>query len=244
MEEKNENVVEETTQETADQVEEVKQETTDQVEETNKPNINEDGDYVVDLSKPIENETKEDNADNSGVVAELENAESTQEQKEIQPEAEAQEETAVLEEITEDSTEEQIEEVEEKVEEAIAEAEATGKPLPENIQKLVDFMEETGGDINDYVKLNQDYTKLNDNDVVFEYYKQTKPHLTNEEINFLMEDTFNIDEDEDTDREIRRKKLAFKEQLPVLEATWTGKSPNTMKKLKLEVNLQKNNRKL
>ena len=201
MEEKNENVVEETTQDT-----------TQQVEETNKPNINEDGDYVVNLDKPIENETKEDNADDSGVVAEPENAEPTQEQKEIQPEAEAQEET-VLEEITEDTTEEQVAEVEEKVEEAIAEAEATGKPLPENIQKLINFMEDTGGDIQDYVKLNQDYSKLDDNDVVFEYYKQTKPHLTNDEINFLMEDTFKVDEEEDTDREIKRKKLAFKEQV-------------------------------
>ena len=201
MEEKNENVVEETTQDT-----------TQQVEETNKPNINEDGDYVVNLDKPIENETKEDNVDDSGVVAEPENAEPTQEQKEIQPEAEAQEET-VLEEVTEDTTEEQVAEVEEKVEEAIAEAEATGKPLPENIQKLINFMEDTGGDIQDYVKLNQDYSKLDDNDVVFEYYKQTKPHLTNDEINFLMEDTFKVDEEEDTDREIKRKKLAFKEQV-------------------------------
>ena len=201
MEEKNENVVEETTQDT-----------TQQTEETNKPNINEDGDYVVNLDKPIENETKEDNADDSGVVAEPENAEPTQEQKEIQPEAEAQEET-VLEEVTEDTIEEQVAEVEEKVEEAIAEAEATGKPLPENIQKLINFMEDTGGDIQDYVKLNQDYSKLDDNDVVFEYYKQTKPHLTNDEINFLMEDTFKVDEEEDTDREIKRKKLAFKEQV-------------------------------
>ena len=205
MEEKNENVVEETTQDTTEQVDESKFMSAD------------DPDVIkIDLNKPInqeENETKEDNADDSGVVAEPENAEPTQEQKEIQPEAEAQEETTVLEEVTEDNTEEQVAEVEEKVEEAIAEAEATGKPLPENIQKLIDFMEDTGGDINDYVKLNQDYSKLNDNDVVFEYYKQTKPHLTNDEINFLMEDTFKVDEEEDTDREIRRKKLAFKEQV-------------------------------
>ena len=100
MEEKNENVVEETTQDTAEQV-----------EETKKPNINEDGDYVVDLSKPIENETKEDNADDSGVAAEPENAESTEKQEEVQPEAEAQE-APVLEEITEDSTEEEVTEAE------------------------------------------------------------------------------------------------------------------------------------
>ena len=205
MEEKNENVVEETTQDTTEQVDESKFMSAD------------DPDVIkIDLDKPInqeENETKEDNADDSGVATEPENAEPTQEQKEIQPEAEAQEETTVLEEVTEDNTEEQVAEVEEKVEEAIAEAEATGKPLPENIQKLIDFMEDTGGDINDYVKLNQDYSKLDDNDVVFEYYKQTKPHLTSDEINFLMEDTFKVDEEEDTDREIRRKKLAFKEQV-------------------------------
>jgi len=220
MEEKNENVVEETTQDA-----------TQETKETNKPNINEDGDYVVNLNKPIENETKEDNADDSGVVAEPENAEPTQEQKEIQPEAEAQEET-VLEEVTEDIIEEKVAEVEEKVEEAIAEAEATGKPLPENIQKLIDFMEDTGGDINDYVKLNQDYSKLNDNDVVFEYYRQTKPHLTNDEINFLMEDTFKVDEEEDTDREIRRKKLAFKEQVASARSHLDGQKSKYYEEIK------------
>ena len=93
-------------------------------------------------------------------------------------------------------------------------------------------MEETGGDINDYVKLNQDYTKLNDNDVVFEYYKQTKPHLTNDEINFLMEDTFKIDEEEDTDREIRRKKLAFKEQVASARSHLDGQKSKYYKEIK------------
>ena len=224
MEEKNENVVEETTQDTTEQVDESKFMSAD------------DPDVIkIDLDKPInqeENETKEDNADDSGVVAEPENAEPTQEQKEIQPEAEAQEETTVLEEVTEDNTEEKVAEVEEKVEEAIAEAEATGKPLPENIQKLVDFMEDTGGDINDYVKLNQDYSKLDDNDVVFEYYKQTKPHLTNDEINFLMEDTFKVDEEEDTDREIRRKKLAFKEQVASARSHLDGQKSKYYEEIK------------
>ena len=221
MEEKNENVVEETTQDNVTKVE---------VKDTQEN----DNIIKVNLDKPInqeENETKEDNADDSGVVAESENAEPTEKQEEIQPEAEAQEQT-VLEEITEDSTEEEVAEVEEKVEEAIAEAEATGKPLPENIQKLVDFMDETGGDINDYVKLNQDYSKLDDNDVIFEYYKQTKPHLTNEEINFLMEDSFQIDEDEDSDKEIRRKKLAFKEQVASARSHLDGQKSKYYEEIK------------
>ena len=222
MEEKNENVVEETTQ---DNVTKVK------VEEPKQ----DDNVIKVNLDKPIkpeENETKEDNADDSGVVAEPENAEPTQEQKEIQPEAEAQEETAVLEEITEDSTEEEVAEVEEKVEEAVAEAEATGKPLPENIQKLVDFMEETGGDIQDYVKLNQDYSKLKDNDVLYEYYKQTKPHLTNDEINFLIEDSFSYDEEVDEERDIKRKKLAFKEQVASARSHLDGQKSKYYEEIK------------
>jgi len=204
MEEKDENVVEETTQDNVTKVE-IKNEQQD------------DNITKVNLDKPPtpkeeKNETKEDDADDSGVVAESENAEPTQKQEEVQPEAETQE-TPVLEEITEDSTEEEVTEVEEKVEEAVAEAEATGKPLPENIQKLVDFMEETGGDLNDYVKLNQDYSGLDDKNLLYEYYRQTKPHLNNEEINFLMEDQFSYDEEEDDERDIRRKKLALKEQV-------------------------------
>ena len=221
MEEKLEEVVEETTQETTEQTEE-----TPQVNESNFESAGDDSVIKVDLSKPPkpveeENETKEDNADNSGVVAEPESAEPTQEQKEVQPEAEAQE-TPVLEEITEDSTEEEVAEVEEQVEEAIAEAQATGKPIPENIQKLMDFMEDTGGDLNDYVKLNQDYSKLDDQNLLHEYYKQTKPHLNNEEINFLMEDQFSYDEEEDDDRDIRRKKLALKEQVASARAHLDG----------------------
>ena len=74
-------------------------------------------------------------------------------------------------------------------------------------------MDETGGDLEDYVKLNKDISKLDDNSVLLEYYKQTKPHLTNEEINFLMEDSFSYDEEVDEERDVKRKKLALKEQV-------------------------------
>ena len=201
MEEENEKVVEETTQET-----------TEQVDESKFESANDDSVIKVDLSKPPtpkEDEVKEDNADDSGVVAESEDAEPTQEQEEVQPETETQE-TPVLEEVTE---EEQVEELAEQIEEAITESEVTGKELPENIQKLMDFMEETGGDLEDYVKLNQDYSKLDNNALLKEYYKQTKPHLDSEEIDFLMEDNFSFDEEMDEDIDVRRKKLALKEQV-------------------------------
>ena len=169
----------------------------------------------VDLNKPPkpeENEVKEDNTNNKGMAPKSEDADTAKKQEEVQPEAEAQEES-ILEEIIDEEVKEEVEEVKEEVEEAVAEAEKTGEPLPENIQKLMDFMKETGGDLNDYVKLNQDYSKLDDKNLLYEYYKQTKPHLNNEEINFLMEDQFSYDEEVDDERDIRRKKLALKEQV-------------------------------
>jgi len=214
MEEVKENVVEETT--IKNNQGDPGDENVVKVDKSKFESAEDDSVIKVDLSKPPapkeENETKEDNADDSGVVAESENTDATQKQEEVQPEAEAQEAPA-LEEITEDSTEEEVAEVEDQIEEAVAEAEATGKPLPENIQKLMDFMEETGGDLNDYVQLNKDYSKLDNEDLLYEYYKQTKPHLNNEEINFMMDDQFAYDEDEDDEREVRRKKLALKEQV-------------------------------
>ncbi len=167
--------------------------------------------HKVNLDKPVqqENEVKEDNVDNSGVVAEPENAEPVQKQEEVQPQAEAQE-TPVVEEITK---EEQVDQVVEKVEEAVEQSIQTGKPLPENIQKLVDFMDDTGGDIVDYVTLNQDYSKLDNHQLLKEYYKSTKPHLSEDEIEFVMEDSFSYDEDDSTEKEIKRKKLAMKEQV-------------------------------
>ena len=85
--------------------------------------------------------------------------------------------------------------------------------LPENVEKLVSFMKETGGDINDYVKLNKDYSDMDNHTLLKEYYKTTKPHLKTDEIDFLMEDQFSYNEESDEEKEIKRKKLALKEQV-------------------------------
>ena len=168
----------------------------------------------VDLSKPTkpeENEVKEDNTNNEGVAAESQDANTPQEQEKVQPETKTQE-TPVLEEITKEESAE-VKEITEEVTEAVKESVETGKELPENIQKLVNFMEETGGDINDYVKLNRDYSKMDNHTLLREYYAESKPHLNDEEIGFLMDDQFSYDEEADDDKEIRRKKLALKEQV-------------------------------
>tara|TARA_R100001443_G_scaffold604_10_gene2430 strand:- start:936 stop:2153 length:1218 start_codon:yes stop_codon:yes gene_type:complete len=212
---KKEQVTEEVTKEQVDnKVEETKPEI-----DLNKFESKDDDSVIkVDLSKKPEeiNETKEevveDNTNDEGVVELVEDADTSEKQEEVQPKAETQE-TTTLEEITEEEVQEEVEELTEQVEEAVAEAEATGKELPENIQKLMQFMEETGGDLEDYVNLNQDYSKLDNHTLLKEYYKQTKPHLDNEEIDFMMEDYFSYDEEIDDSVDIKRKKLAMKEQV-------------------------------
>ena len=192
--EENKEVTEEVTQETVEQTTEPQVE---EKQEESPVSYNEDGDIKLDLTKipvetiPEENETTEttevaeDNTVNEGVVGVDEDANAPEEQEEIQPEAQAQEETTIEEVVD----------------------------LPENLQKLMEFMEETGGDLQDYVKLNTDVKDMDDSEILADFYKETKPHLNAEEINFLLEDRFSYDEDTDDERDIKRKKLALKEQV-------------------------------
>jgi hypothetical protein len=197
----------------------------------------------VDLSKSPKTEedadTKQstdeipvrDGSETSEKVSE-ENVEATVEELAGEKEQAVQnEETPVVEEVTEEEQKEK-EQLEEEVVKAVEEAEATGKPLPENIEKLMTFMEDTGGDLEDYVKLNRDVEKLDDQDVLYEYYKQTKPHLNNEEINFLMEDEFSYDEESDEEKTIKRKKLALKEQVASARAHLDGQKSKYYEEIK------------
>ena len=119
---------------------------------------------------------------------------------------------AGIQEITEEEAEE-VKEVVKEAKEAIRDEKITGKPLPKNVEKLIAFMEETGGNVEDYVRLNADYSNV-DNDVLLkEYYKKSKHHLNAEEIKFLLEDNFSYDEDIDEERDIRKRKLAYKEEV-------------------------------
>jgi hypothetical protein len=219
-------------------IQEVEQETP-QEEVVEKPELDlekfeskdDDTVFKVDLSKPV-NETKEDDANDAGVVRVDEGAEPTQEQEEVQPQGEVQEEARVLEEVTD-----QVEELAEEAVEAIEEAEATGQPLPENIQKLMSFMDETGGDLEDYVKLNRDVNELDDQDALLEYYRTTKPHLTADEVNFMMEDQFAFDDSIDDERDIKRKKLARKEQVAEAKAYLDGQKSKYYEEIKAGVKL-------
>ena len=163
----------------------------------------------VDLSKKQEDTVQTQETDDSNaVVKEKKDETSGKEVVEEIRAAKEEVETPIIEEIKEE-----VKETTKELKEAVRDEKVIGKQLPENIEKLVTFMEETGGNVEDYVRLNADYSKLADDALLNEYYKRTKPHLDSEEINFMLEDNFTWDEEVEEERDIRKKKLALKEEI-------------------------------
>ena len=208
---------------------------------------------VVDQEKPVEEKPVEEKfkneVDEDGTIKlDLTNlnkipnpSEATEEEKVVEEQVEevvenvveeTQEEQPALEEITNEEVQEQTEQLTEDIVEAVTEAKESGVELPENIQKAVDFMNDTGGSLEDYVKLNQDFSSLQDDQLLKEFYKQTKPHLSNDEIDFMIDDSFSFDEDEDTEREVKRKKLALKEQVASAKSHLDGQKSKYYEEIK------------
>ncbi len=199
MAEEKENKVEET------KVEEPK------VETPKKPEINKvdlrqkakdltDNVVKVDLTKPPSQEGESEKIEEEVVVI---NEEPKEEVEKEEVKEEVKEETPIIQEITEETIKVDVPKVPKEL----------PNDLPEKLQKVAKFMDETGGDLNDYVNLNRDISKMDDSDVLDEYYRNTKSHLTPEERNFLLEDNFGYNEDVDDEKEIRKKKIALKEQV-------------------------------
>ena len=137
----------------------------------------------------------------------------------------------------EEVVEEEIQQIGEKLEEKVIaptpqEAREIAK-LPENIEKVVDFMKETGGTLEDYVRLNADYSNVDNDTLLREYYKQAKSHLDSSEINFMIEDNFAFDEEVDEEREVRKKKLAYKEEVAKAKGHLEGLKSQYYEEIKL-----------
>jgi len=156
---------------------------------------------------------KEDDAIQIGETKEVSVGESSGDSTKVgEPVQKSNETTERISPISE-VTEEEVKQVEKEVKEAIRDEKVLGKKLPENIEKLVNFMEETGGTIEDYTRLNADYSNINEEALLKEFYKKSKPHLNDEEVGFVMEENFYYDEEVDEERDVKRKKLAKKEAI-------------------------------
>jgi len=161
---------------------------------------------VIKVEIPKEDAVQTQKTDDSNAIVE--------EPKDSGNSKEVVEEVRTTEEAVESPIEiiEEVTEVEKELKEAVRDEQVLGKQLPENIEKLVSFMEETGGSVEDYVRLSADYSSVDDTTLLKEYYKKEKPYLDSSDIDLLLED-FEYDEDLDEDRDIRKKKLAFKEEV-------------------------------
>ncbi len=176
----------------------------------------------VDLRKPKEEKdaTEEQSADEVPVRDGSEASEEVRKEDETQPEEpagesqkEEEKEEAIVEEVekTEQTQEEPV-----KEEQPIQQSPPVEQPeinVPEGVLELVNFMNETGGSMDDYIRLNKNYGDLDNKDLIKEYYSITKPHLTSDEANFLIEDNYSFDKEIDDPIDIKRKELAYKEEV-------------------------------
>jgi len=182
-----------------------------QEENVSSENAEETGVRMPDNELPV---SEQPTADNSASDEPSEVREESSADESVQNDGEPVEEVRVLEEVTdEEVTETKAEDVNVEPEPTETVEEKVNINLPENVEKLVEFMNETGGSLEDYVRLNKDVDSLDEQQLVQEYYKVTKPHLDDDEINFLIEDSYSYDEELDDEREIKRKKLLYKEEV-------------------------------
>jgi len=182
----------------------------------------------VDLSKPKEEEVtkvvideqpkeekdavQEQSADaGNDIVGQSENSSDSEKVVEEVQDAATKADEGVLQEITDEEVKEVVENPQELVKETVAETKQEHN-LPENIQKVVEFMNETGGTLQDYVRLNADYSNVDNVTLLREYYRKTKPYLEGEDINLLLED-FSYDEELDEERDVRKKRSCESQKL-------------------------------
>ena len=224
--------------------EQVKQEGSFKIKRKPKQLDKKDNNIIkVDLSKKQEEPKKETDAIQVGktkkVVVEEQTGDSPKVDERI-PEPspvseikEEEEEVKPIEEVIEEEIQQIGEQLEEKVIAPTPQEAREIAKLPENIEKVVDFMKETGGTLEDYVRLNADYSNVDNDTLLREYYKQAKSHLDSSEINFMIEDNFSFDEEVDEEREIRKKKLAYKEEVAKAKGHLEGLKSQYYEEIKL-----------
>ena len=192
----------------------------------------------VDLRKPKEEKDaiQEQSTDEVLVRDESSISEEVQEKNKTQPEepaAESQEKKEAIIEEVEESEQTKKEPI--KEEPIVQEANTVEQPevnVPEGVLELVNFMNETGGSMEDYIRLNKNYEGLDNKDLIKEYYAVTKPHLTSDEVNFLIEDNYSFDKDIDDPTDIKRKELAYKEEIAKAKQYLEGQKNQYYKEVK------------
>jgi hypothetical protein len=185
--------------------------------------LQEDGVYKVNLDKPPttkEDAIQEQETESVSVGDGAEDSPKVDEQVREQDTKEENQEEEVIDdsplELINDEPEQEVHQEEQEIQQDVQQEVKQEEPkvvLPENVEKLVKFMEETGGSVEDYVSLNRDISKMDNTTLLREYYKSTKPHLDADDVDFLFNKNFAYDEETDDPSDVKAKQLAFKEEL-------------------------------
>lgn len=233
---------EETLQETVESQTEVQQEVA-QDDVPKNVSVDEDGTIKIDLRQ--QPETQQEDAIQEQETTSVDVGERTTNSEEVDEEVRADNDESPVVELVQDEEVENVQEtiladkikdIPNKLKEQEEDVSNT-RELPENVDKLISFMEETGGTLEDYISLNKDYGAMEDMEVLREHYRKSKPHLDESEINFLIEDSFSYDEDIDDERDIRRKKLLLKESIAEAKSNLTSLKGKYYDDLKLSSKL-------
>ena len=233
MEENKENVVEEVVEQEAQTTSDNEQE---QVSTKEPKFMSADDETVVKVNLDLPTAQEENKEEQEQVKEESSVVE------EVQDEANTSELNEELKNLVEEVTNEEevaTDQSEPNLEVGYNEQGEVQVKVPGNLEKLVEFMNDTGGTLEDYVSLNKDYTEVDNETVLIDYYRKTKPHLSGEEISFLMDDQFNYDEDVDDEKAIKRKKLALKEQVANAKAYLDGQKSKYYEEIKAGSKLTK-----
>lgn len=95
----------------------------------------------------------------------------------------------------------------------LVEQRAQAEELPEDVSAFLKYKKDTGRGIEDFMKLNVDYSAMDEDSLLYQYHKEQNPELDADEVKFELESKYSYDEDFDDDKHIKKVKLERKKEL-------------------------------
>ena len=94
-----------------------------------------------------------------------------------------------------------------------AEKQVQQEVLPEDVNAFLRFKKETGRGIEDFYRVQKDFSKEKPESLIANYLREVNPEFDDEDIEYEISERFSYDEEMDDEKDIKKKKLAFKKEL-------------------------------
>ena len=186
-------------------------------------NVNEEVDFKVDLSKPPvaeenieQQDAVQEQESNEGVLRDSEQSEKTgqEAQVELQEVGEKDEKSVaasreeIINQFLTDKYKISVDDLDN-----VLSNKNTPQELPEEVEKYLQYKQETKRGLKDFIKANEDVSEYDESVLLREYYRQSNPELDESDINYIIEDKFSVDENIDTEKDAKRKAFEKKQEL-------------------------------